>query len=120
MLGFADRAMAAIASYAWPGNVRELEHEVRRLVYLCPEGEPIESTMLSPALRSTLAPASAAAAAEAPTDGLALEAALEELKRRLIREALARAGGNRSEAARRLGISRSGLALKMQRLGLGD
>jgi transcriptional regulator with GAF, ATPase, and Fis domain len=116
--GITARAMEALVSYAWPGNVRELEHEVRRLVYLCPEGEPIESAMLSPALRSTLAPA--AAAEEAPADGLPLEAAIEQLERRLIREALARAGGNRSEAARRLGISRNGLALKMQRLGLGD
>ena len=118
VMGLSAAAAERMLAYEWPGNVRELEHEVRRLVYLCPEGEPIESTMLSPALRSTLAPA--AAPVEPPTDGLALEAALEQLERRLIREALARAGGNRSEAARRLGVSRNGLALKMQRLGLGD
>jgi DNA-binding NtrC family response regulator len=43
---------------------------------------------------------------------------VERLERRLIREALERSGGNRSEAARLLGISRNGLALKMDRLGL--
>src|SRR2546425_5399117 len=35
-------AVRALAAYSWPGNVRELEHEVRRLAYLCPEGEPID------------------------------------------------------------------------------
>ncbi len=118
--GITVRTLRALVDYEWPGNVRELEHEVRRLVYLCPEGQPLESSMLSPQF---LAPAGAAAgpdsrADEEPSVGLSLEANVARLERRLIREALARAHGNRSEAARLLGVSRNGLALKMERLGI--
>jgi transcriptional regulator of acetoin/glycerol metabolism len=114
--GITVRTLRALVDYAWPGNVRELEHEVRRLVSLCPDGQPLESGMLSPQI---LAPP-AAPAGEEPPLGLSLEANVERLERRLIREALQRARGNRSEAARLLGISRNGLALKMERLGIAD
>jgi DNA-binding NtrC family response regulator len=43
---------------------------------------------------------------------------LDRLERRLITEALSRAGGNRTQAARLLGVSRNGLAIKMERLGI--
>ncbi len=112
--GITVRTLRALQEYDWPGNVRELEHEVRRLVSLCPEGQPLESGMLSPPI---LAPP-ATAPAEELSLGLSLEAHVERLERRLIREALNRSGGNRSEAARLLGISRNGLALKMERLGI--
>jgi transcriptional regulator with PAS, ATPase and Fis domain len=104
-----------LTDYSWPGNVRELEHEVRRLVYRCPDGDAIDSSMLSDHLGPP-------AAVEEPTaaDGLDLEQHLRRLEERLIRAALERAGGNRTHAARLLGISRNGLALKMERLGLGD
>jgi DNA-binding NtrC family response regulator len=51
---------------------------------------------------------------------LELEGSDARLERRLIREALGRAGGNRTQAARLLGISRNGLAIKMERLGITD
>jgi transcriptional regulator of acetoin/glycerol metabolism len=111
--GVTVRTLRALGDYAWPGNVRELEHEVRRLVYLCPDGQPLESGMLSPHILTADEPAE-----PEPSPGLSLEANLDHLERRLIREALARAGGNRSEAARLLGVSRNGLALKMERLGI--
>ena len=111
--GVTVRALERLAAHAWPGNVRELAHEVRRLVYLCPEGQPIDSTMLSPAISAAAAPAP-----EAGADGtLELEPRLRELERRLVEEALAR-GGSRTRAAELLGISRNGLALKLERLGL--
>ena len=40
--GITVKAMRKLIAYRWPGNVRELIHEVRRLVYVCPEGEAIE------------------------------------------------------------------------------
>ena len=49
---------------------------------------------------------------------LDLEPHLKRLEGRLIRQALARVGGNRTQAAKLLGISRNGLAIKMERLGL--
>ena len=59
------------------------------------------------------APAGAVDASSGP-----LEAALNELELRLVRDAMTAAGGNQSEAARRLGVSRVGLIKKLTRLGL--
>jgi transcriptional regulator with PAS, ATPase and Fis domain len=118
--GVTARALSLLREYPWPGNVRELEHEMRRLVHLCPDGGVIQSPMLSDAIQ---APAASDAMPEADgPDGpsLSLEAHLQRLEDRLIREALRRASGNRSQAAKRLGISRNGLALKMERLGITD
>ena len=118
--GITVKALRALIEYAWPGNVRELEHEVRRLVYLCPAGQAIDSTMISPHVLAAAAGGGAAdgGAADAVLDSLDLEKNVGALERRLIREALEKAAGNRSHAARLLGISRNGLAIKMERLGL--
>jgi DNA-binding NtrC family response regulator len=112
--GITVKALRALIEYPWPGNVRELEHEVRRLVYLCPAGEAVDSAMISPHVAADVP----AAGAALPVETLELEANVGALERRLIREALERAGGNRSQAARLLGISRNGLAIKMERLGI--
>jgi transcriptional regulator with PAS, ATPase and Fis domain len=116
--GVTVKALRALVDYAWPGNVRELEHEVRRLVYLCPAGQAIESSMLSEHLveapRSDDGPAAEALAS------LELEGSVSRLESRLIRVALGRTGGNRTQAARLLGVSRNGLAIKMERLGVTD
>jgi two-component system, NtrC family, response regulator HydG len=124
--GVTIKALRTLVEFPWPGNVRELEHEVRRLVYLCPDGQAIDSTMLSPHV------AACAPLADGPDDveqaepldlaapgSLDLESNLGHLERRLIKQALAQARGNRTRAAKLLGISRNGLAIKMERLGLG-
>jgi transcriptional regulator with PAS, ATPase and Fis domain len=115
--GISARALEALCEAPWPGNVRELENEVRRLVYVCPDGQPITSAMLSPAVNAAPA-APPPRTAEAAAPGLAGE--VEEAERRAIAAALAEARGNRSRAAKILGISRNGLALKMKRLGMID
>jgi DNA-binding NtrC family response regulator len=114
--GVTVKALRALVEYSWPGNVRELEHEVRRLVYLCPPGEAIDSTMISPHVL---------AAGSGPGAGLALDTLdlaknVDVLEARLIAEAVARTGGNHTSAAKLLGISRNGLLAKMRRLGLGS
>jgi transcriptional regulator with PAS, ATPase and Fis domain len=105
--------MRALAAHSWPGNIRELEHEVRRLVYLCPDGQAIDRGMLC---EHILDPQGTEASA--PPSSLILEANVDHLERRLIRTALARTGGRRAAAARLLEISRNGLSNKMERLGL--
>ena len=112
--GIAAEAMRALLEYRWPGNVRELEHETRRLAYLCRDGQEADGSMLSERVLF-----SSTAEADTPPSSLRLEANFDHLERRLIRAALARTGGKRSPAARLLGISRNGLAMKMERLGLG-
>jgi transcriptional regulator with PAS, ATPase and Fis domain len=114
--GITVKALRALIQYAWPGNVRELEHEVRRLVYLCPQGEAIDSTMITAHI---LAPGPGDGPAAPAPDTLDLGENVDVLERRLIADALAKTHGNRTRAAKLLGMSRNGLRIKMERLGLG-
>jgi DNA-binding NtrC family response regulator len=112
--GITVKALRALGEYSWPGNVRQLEHEVRRLVYVCPEGQAIDSTMIAPHIiegRQEATPVPG-------TDTLELAAHVKAVEKRLIQQALAKANGNQTQAARLLGISRNGLAIKMGQLGL--
>jgi len=113
--GITAEVRRALCAYAWPGNVRELENEVRRLTYLCRDGQTVEARMLSERIV-----VSAEGEMDTAPSSLRLEANVDHLERRLIRVALVRTGGKRSAAARLLGVSRNGLAMKIDRLGLGD
>ena len=95
-----------LQSYAWPGNVRELENEVRRLIAITADGSPLTVDRLSPRLRES---------ASLPPDRAP---SLEEQEKELVELHLRLAGGNRTQAAKGLGISREGLRKKMKRLGL--
>jgi len=110
-----EAAMERLAAHAWPGNVRELLHVLRRAAAMC-GGEIIDTPDLPPAVR---APERAAAPDPGALDRLPLKEAVAALERRMIASALERAGGNRSEAARQLGIARAQLYLKMEEYGLG-
>ena len=99
--GFDEEAARALLLHPWPGNVRELDHVVERAV-LMGEGTAVRAADLG--LR-------------AATDGRASleEMSLEEVEAFLIRKALARFGGNVSQAAGALGLSRSALYRRLQR-----
>jgi transcriptional regulator with PAS, ATPase and Fis domain len=112
--GITVKALRVLTEYAWPGNVRELEHEVRRLVYLCPEGQAIDSTMIS--LHILAEPHEGGG--EPVLDTLELSRHVKAVEKRLIHEALGKTAGNRTQAAKLLGISRNGLAIKMEELGV--
>ncbi len=114
--GMTVKVLHALEQAPWPGNVRQLESEVRRLVHLCPDGDAVDSSLLG----SDLVAFITASAAPHPRDGdLELRPQLEQLERRLVSEALARTGGNQVHAGRLLGVSRTGLAMKLRRLGIG-
>ncbi len=98
---------------AWPGNVRQLEHVIERAVLLHREGEPL--TILPPAED---APPPTPTAAPPTLPDAPLPEALEAVERGWIQEALEGAGGVQAQAARRLGISRSNLNYRIQKLGL--
>jgi DNA-binding NtrC family response regulator len=105
-------AMRRIEAHGWPGNLRELRHEMQRaLVMAGGRGEILEED-LSPAIRG------AGAAAPRTDEGATLEEKIAALERREIALALEATGGNRSQAAARLGLSRQGLLNKMDRYGL--
>jgi two-component system NtrC family response regulator len=115
--GFTAGALAWLTTREWPGNVRELKAAVESAgALLLPGQDEVDAELLRLASGDT----TDAAASSAPGDASAgpLEAALNELELRLVRDAMAAAGGNQSEAARRLGVSRVGLIKKLTRLGL--
>ena len=107
-------AIAAMQAYGWPGNVRELRHAMERACAIA-TGDEIEPHDL--ALRSPAAPhAAPGPGTAAPSGSLASQfAALDATERRLVEEAMTRAGGNVSEAARLLGITRIMMKRRLDR-----
>ena len=102
-------AEEALTAYRWPGNIRELKNTLWRAAILA-QGPPIDVVHLG--LPGTMpAPPAAARGAVAPRT-------LEDTERDAIRVALDAAAGNRSQAARTLGIARSTLLEKLRKYGL--
>jgi DNA-binding NtrC family response regulator len=102
--GFRPEAMQALLASPWPGNVRELDHTLERAVLLAdqPEIRPADLALV------------------APTDGAVRleQLTLEEVEKLLVQKALARSGGNVSDAARSLGLSRSAMYRRLDKHGL--
>ncbi|HPA19329.1 MAG TPA: sigma-54 dependent transcriptional regulator [Verrucomicrobiae bacterium] len=109
--GFSREAMERLLAYHWPGNVRELRTAVEHAVVLC-RGEEAGLRELPSAVRGaeTGAPGGGARGGE--------ELSWEDSEKRLIIKALEQTGGNRAEAARRMGMSRRTLHRKLNQYGL--
>jgi DNA-binding NtrC family response regulator len=110
--GVTPEALACLRRYAWPGNVRELENVIERAAVLT-DGPDVTARDLPAEIREAGLP-----------DGIAREpartyhAAVEEFKRGLLASTLRRTGGNRTRAARLLGLQRTYLARLIRDLGL--
>ncbi|HEV3075534.1 MAG TPA: sigma 54-interacting transcriptional regulator [Thermoanaerobaculia bacterium] len=115
LTGITVKAMSALLNYDYPGNVAELENIMRHLVYLSPAGRPVDVSLLPERVRRGGLTATSRVDA---TSDLDLERMVGDTEQAAIREALRRSHGNKSQAARLLGLSRNGLAIKMQRYGL--
>ncbi len=102
--GVEASALQAMMQYGWPGNVRELDHAIERAVLMARGGE-LEVGDLG---------LNAAKAGAQSVDEMSLEA-VESL---LVRKALGRAGGNVSQAAEALGLSRGALYRRIEKYGL--
>ncbi len=100
--------VTVLCEHAWPGNIRELRNAAENLVVLHP-GKEIQPTDLDPRLRLPAAPATPSLVPA----GLAHPLDREENEKRLLREALAQAHGNRTKAAELMGISRRTLHRKL-------
>ncbi|MFP3801486.1 sigma-54-dependent transcriptional regulator [Paraburkholderia sp. SIMBA_027] len=109
-------AQRLLATFSWPGNVRELANAIERAAALAPglvlTREDFDFLSAAIGCKDHPIPASLLE--------LPLAQAVARLERALIAHALAAAGGNRAEAARRLGISRQSLYTRMAALGMGD
>jgi DNA-binding NtrC family response regulator len=99
---FAAAALQAMLDHRWPGNVRELDHAVERATLMA-RGDVIEARDLG------LRPAGNGAP-------LLEQMSLEEVERILVQKAMARYAGNVSQAARALGLSRSALYRRLEKL----
>lgn len=100
-----EDAMASFMSYAWPGNVRELENLIYRLVILC-EGQKIEVSDLPDYMKFTLNRSSD------------LSRSLKQVEKEHIKAVLASVQGNKSLAAKILGIDRKTLYNKLSELDI--
>ena len=105
LTGFDSAALKTLHEHPWPGNVRELDHAVERGVLLSP----------GPAVRA------ADLGLRPPTSGPGSrleDMSLDEVERYLIQRTLSRHGGNVSQAAKALGLSRSAMYRRLQKHGL--
>jgi len=134
--GITIAAYRNLARYAWPGNVRELENQIHRALVLNEIGKDIEPEDFSPRIldenpfpvdmtnentggRVDLTERLSSEKFEKePLISLNLKASVMQMEKNLILEALKKTDGNKTEAARLLGLSREGLRLKIKRLKL--
>ncbi len=110
IMGFTPEAMDLLCCYHWPGNVRELENEIQRAVIRADGERLVSSDLLSGSINILKRLTSEASSAKAP-----LKARTQQVEAFFIKEALKMHYGNRTRAAKHLGISREGLHKKMAR-----
>jgi DNA-binding NtrC family response regulator len=108
--GLTSRAMTALINYPWPGNVRQLKNWIEQALVLA-DGDLIDLEHFPSLTRE------ASDVMQAPVPLAPLGLRLEELERWYVLETLRRADGNRTKAARQLGISLRGLQYKLRRYG---
>ncbi len=106
--GFSDEARAALCQYHWPGNVRELKHTIERAVILS------DDPRIAPHDLRFSAPSPDSSDADESFNTLDLN----DLEQKAIRQALSKHGGNVSQAAEELGISRRALYRRIEKYGL--
>jgi DNA-binding NtrC family response regulator len=103
-------AIERLLEYSWPGNVRELENVIERSMVLA-SGRMLEAADI----RLDTSPRRTASSSDTfLPDGVTLD----EHEQSLIREALKRANGNKSQAARLLGLTRNALRYRLSQMGL--
>ncbi|HEU0034426.1 MAG TPA: sigma-54 dependent transcriptional regulator [Kofleriaceae bacterium] len=148
--GISDEALAALEGHSWPGNIRELENVIERTILFCKHDRieradlqlaiAPEAAPPSPAPGAPLPSRTTSSGAMAPMSGLddedeelgelsgttsgslkdIVRAETSRVERELIVKALDETGGNVTQAARLLKISRKSLQMKMKELGLRD
>ena len=113
--GIHPDALKSLMSFRWPGNVRELENTVEHAAVLCDgdeitiadlPGKFVENRETSPN--------------QLPTGDLSIKKATRQIERELIRKALIKTGGNRTNSAKLLELSHRALLYKMKEYGITD
>lgn len=122
-----EEALLFFERYPWPGNIRELQNEIERIVSMSGMASQIGPGYLSRHFWKRPDGSTSQSSVSKQSSPLPeflydipLKEALAEVESTLIQDALERTKNNKSEAARRLGISRSNLIMKVQAYGLDD
>jgi len=105
-----DEALDVLVNYRWPGNVRQLENVIERSVLLC-SGSRLEANDIR---LDTLTERKPIPEGHFLPEGLTLD----EYEQAILREALRRASGNKSQAARMLGLTRNALRYRLTQMGM--
>jgi Nif-specific regulatory protein len=114
VIGLSSEARELLVRYAWPGNVRELENVIERAVILC-QGSVVTPQELPLVLRErSRAAVWRGEATHLPAGGISVDALLKQL----IQQGLHQAHGNKSRAAKLLGLSRTRLRTRLKQYGL--
>ncbi len=100
---FSDKALRVLKDYYWPGNVRELENVIQRLVVMN-EGNTIDAPDLPPLMRFS------------PVQKAGLDRTMAEVEAEHIENVLASVNGNKTQAAKILGLDRKTLRQKLQKM----
>ena len=106
-----ESAIAKLMQWDWPGNVRELENVIERSMVLCGSGRLEASD-----IRLDTSRARPQAIPQFLPEGMNLD----QYEQSIIREALRRAGNNKSQAARLLGITRNALRYRLSQMGMDE
>ena len=110
--GITPEAMQILVNYHWPGNVRELQNIVERSCALA------KGNVLNPSdIHLDVRPAKST---NSPGGFLPDGVTLEQWEDEMVQEALRRANGNKSQAARLLGLSRNALRYRLSKIGIAD
>jgi DNA-binding NtrC family response regulator len=106
-----DAAIEKLLNYHWPGNVRELENVIERSLVMC-SGTQLDEDDIR--LENAPRPRGVQSDSHFLPEGLTLD----QYEQEIIREALRRADGNKSQAARMLGLTRNALRYRLTQMGL--
>jgi DNA-binding NtrC family response regulator len=109
-----EKTLEMLLTYAWPGNIRELQNVIERWVIVSDAEELSLDESWLPHENGQMADSGAPTRSE---PGLSLREHVEAVERRLIGRMMAAVGGNQSEAARRLGLSRGSLIERLKKYG---
>ncbi len=116
-----EEAMVFLTRYPWPGNVRELENALERAIAL-EQSEALTAASLPEEIRAwqptEATPAAALAPSAIPPEGLNLEDVVSQVERKLLLEALEKAGGVQTKAAQILGINFRSFRYRLKKYGL--
>jgi DNA-binding NtrC family response regulator len=110
---YSKQALQQLQNYAWPGNVRELRNLCERVVILC-GGRDIQPENLPQEIRQPVSRSKQSSGFNLPPEGVRLD----ELEVTLIRQALTQTDGNRSRAARLLGLTRDTLLYRLKKYAI--